>query len=277
MKRLLSLLATLVILMSLPVLCTAYYNELPKVVDNAGVLTETELSSLNAKAEIVSEKYQCDVVVVFVPTLNGMDIADFTDDLYVQNRYGYGSTEDGVILLVSLQERQTYISTEGKGIDIITDYGIDNIFDEIIPYMKEGRWNTVTSRFISCCDDYFNQYESTGHAYDIDNERKSYFNPTALIAGGGLGALLSGLPLRKKKKEMESVKPKRGAEEYMLSRSFRITGRNDYFINKSVARTPIMRDPRPSSHSGGGMSHGGGSTIHMSSSGHTHGGGGHSF
>lgn len=278
MKKVLSFLACLLIIVSLiPFGSTADAAPLPLVMDYAGVLTETEEAALAQKAETVSDKYGLDVIVLFIDTYTTAgysDISDYADDFYDQNGYGYGQTEDGLMLVVSLNERATYISTGGKAIDGFTDYGINKIFEDIIPYMKNGNWYSAANRFIADCDDYMRKYNS-GTPYDVYNEKRKNFSLEALIADSGIGLLLAGLPLRKKKKEMKSVKAKVGAEDYELRNSFRLTDRNDYFINKTMSRTPI---PRNDNYSSGSRPSGmGGSSIHVSSSGHTHGGGGAHF
>ena len=86
---------------------------LPLVVDNAGLLSPDELDALEAKAERISETYRSDVAIVTVNSLGGKDIADFADDFYDYNGYGYGSTTDGVMLLVDMGSRNMHIVTTG--------------------------------------------------------------------------------------------------------------------------------------------------------------------
>ena len=277
MKKLLSFFACLLVVLSVvPFGSRASASALPLIVDYAGVLTESQEAALSQKAENVSDKYSLDVVVMIIDTYRSAgysEIADYADDFFDQNGYGYGQSQDGLMLLISLNERETYISTQGKAIDAFTDYGINAIFEDIIPYMKNSDWNGAAAKFISCCDDYMHQY-GTGTAYDVYNERKTFFFPGLALADCGIGLALSGLPLKRRKKEMQTVNPKTDADDYKLKNSFHLSGRNDYFINKTMSRTPIPRDTGRSSGFGGG---GGGSSIHISSSGHTHGGGGSHF
>ena len=112
-------------------------------------------------------------------------------------------------------------------------------------------------------------------AYDTNNTRTASIAPIAAAADGGLGLLLAGLPLRKKKKEMQTVNYKADASDYILSNSFRLNYRNDSFINKTMSRVPIPKATSSSPRGGPGM--GGGSSVHFSSSGHMHGGGGRGF
>ena len=100
--------------------------KMPLIVDNAGVLSSSEISALTEKAQEISWTYACDTAVVFVRGLGGYSsIISFTDDFFDYNGYGYNGTKDGVMLLVDVKGREYWISTSGFGIDAFTDAGQD--------------------------------------------------------------------------------------------------------------------------------------------------------
>jgi uncharacterized protein len=247
-------------------------NGLPLIVDYAGVLNSSELSPLMTKAESVSSQYACDVAVVFVRGLQGSSsIMQYTDDFFDYNGYGYGAGKDGVMLLVDVQGREYWISTSGFGIDAFTDAGQLYLKDLFVKYLSDGNWAGAADAFISGCDRFLKQARN-GQPYDIGNMPKNAFNLYALLGDAGIGFLLGGLPLLKAKKEMETVEPKRDAGDYIRGKAPVLTQRNDTFLGSSVSRVPIPRESDHPHDSGGG-----GSTIHMSSSGNTHGGSGGHF
>ena len=263
------LLAALLLLSFTPSYLAA--NGVPLIVDSAGVLSESERTALTNIAEAVSAQYACDVAVVFVRGLgNSSSIMDYTDDFFDYNGYGFGVGKDGVMLLVDVQGREYWISTSGFGIDAFTDAGQLYLKDLFVKYLSSGDWAGAADAFISGCGRFLKQARS-GHPYDIGNMPKNGFNLYALLGDAVVGLLLGGLPLIKAKKEMETVKPKRDAGDYIRGMAPQLTHKNDTFLGSSVTRVPIPRDNERSDNGGGG------SSIHISSSGNTHGGSGGHF
>ena len=80
--------------------------QLARVVDLAGVIDASRLASLNSLADEVSERYQCDVAVAVVSSLEGKSVVDYADDFYDYKGYGYGPNDDGILLLVSVGDRE---------------------------------------------------------------------------------------------------------------------------------------------------------------------------
>ena len=243
----------------------------PLIVDSAGILSAAELSALTAKAEDVSIRYSCDVTVVFVRGYSGSSIMSYTDNFFDFNGYGYGTTEDGVMLLVDVQGREYWISTSGFGIDAFTDAGQLYLKDLFVSCLSDGDWSGAADRFISGCERFLRQARN-GAPYDVGNMPRNIFNPFALLGDIGLGLLIGGLPLTRAKREMENVQLKCDAGEYIRGMAPQLTHKNDVFLGSNITRVPIPRDTGDT-HGGSG----GGSSIHVSSSGHTHGGSGGHF
>lgn len=78
---------------------------MPRLADNAGLLTDSEQSQLLNKLDEISDRQQVDVVVVTTDSLKGKTPEAYADDFYDDNGYGYGADCDGVLLLVSIQKR----------------------------------------------------------------------------------------------------------------------------------------------------------------------------
>ena len=65
-------------------------SELPRLVDDADILIDSEEKELNQQLDTVSEEQECDVIVVTVDSLNGKTVEEYADDYYDDNSYGYG-------------------------------------------------------------------------------------------------------------------------------------------------------------------------------------------
>lgn len=102
---------------------------------------ETESYLVSVNEELIG-KTGAQVVVVTLPSLNGESIEEFSTELFRQ--YGIGSREknNGVLLLLALEEREFRIEV-GYGLEgALTDGTTGWIQDTyIIPYFVEGDWD----------------------------------------------------------------------------------------------------------------------------------------
>lgn len=255
------------------------YSGPPLVYDEAALLSADEQAELSAAAEELSDRYACTVSAVIVNSLNGYKtVESFTDDFYDSNDYGYGDTEDGIMFLISLEGRDFHFSTAGEGQYIFTDYGLRKIRENVLPDLKAGDYAGAFRKYLNTCGQFLEYQKMNGRPYDnYQDPNTSHSGNGAqsrgFSAGGAAASLLAGLglgglPLRKQKKELETVRAKRDAADY-VSGGLKLTRSSDRFINRNVVRVPVPRDN--DSHRDG-FSGGGGSTIHVSSSGSSHGG-----
>lgn len=225
-----------------------------KVVDDAGLLTQEEEIQLQDRLVEIAEEFQCDVVVVTVQSLNGMSVQDYTDSYYYQHGYGYGSNIDGIILLVSMRERQFHLGTRGKAIRIFTDYGLEVIDDKITPYLSDGEYAKAFQEFADLAEE-FMQEAANGRAYDTNHTYRQPMNAgLRVLIAIGIGLLAAAIAMVILFQQLRSVRVRQEAREYVRNGSFHITRANDLFLYRTVARHKIERS------SGGGG--GGGSTTH---------------
>lgn len=230
-----------------------------KVVDMADLLTDSEEEKLQEQLTKTAEKYQCDVVAVTTDSCEGKSPQDYTDNFYYENDYGYGDAIDGIILMVSMEERKFHLATRGKAIEIFTDYGLQRIDDLITPDLSDEEYYQAFKRYGKLADEFMQEYEETGRAFDVG---KKYEQPMSLgmrllisVCVGFVAALIVLLVLLG---QMKSVSPKTRAREYVRDGSFRVTRERDIYLYKTVhSRKKEMS-------SGGG---GGGSSTHKTSDG----------
>ena len=55
-------------------------SELPRLVDDADILTDSEEKELNQQLDTVSEEQECDVIIVTVDSLNGKTVEEYADE-----------------------------------------------------------------------------------------------------------------------------------------------------------------------------------------------------
>ena len=244
--------------------------QLPRLVDNAGLLTDFEDALyLRAKLDEISERQQMDVVVVTINSLEGKTATEYADDFYDYNGYGFGDDRDGVLLLVAMDDREWAISTCGSGIDIFTDAGQEYIVEQFKPDLSDGNYADAFETFADLCDDYITQAK-TDKPYDSGNLPKGDF-PFLMFLAIALtaGAIISFIVVSSMKNQLKSVRAQNNAASYSVPSSMRLTQNSDLFLYHVVTRTE-----RPKSDDNDS---GGGSSTHVSSSGTTHGGSSGSF
>lgn len=237
-----------------------------RLIDDADLLTSREEASLQSKLDNISEKHQMDVVVVTVNSLEGKSPRDYADDFYDYNGYGYGEEKDGVLLLVSMENRDWYITTTGYGITAITDAGLDYISDEFLTDLSDGNYADAFETYAELCDDFIEQAR-TGEPYDVGNLPKGSFNIVKmLIISLVIGLVVAFVVTGVMRGQLKTVRRQAGAESYMKNGSLKVTENRDFFLYRHVDRKA-----KPKNNGSGG------SSTHRSSSGRSHGGGGGRF
>ena len=240
----------------------------PRFVDNANLVSASDEAALLAKLDEISEARQIDVVIVTENAIGDMTSTQYADNFYDYNGYGFQLTRDGILLLISMENRDWAISTHGLGIDIFTDAGQEYMTDRFVSYLSDGDYYGGFDCFADLCDQFIAQYQETGVAYDVGNLPKAPFawgfSIFISLAVGLLAGLITALVF---KSELTSVRIQPSAVGYAKPDSLHLTERNDMFLYHVVNRTARPKDT-DSGHSGGG----GGSSTHHSSSGSTHGG-----
>lgn len=242
-----------------------------RLIDEADLLSDSEEKELLTQLDDVSKRQKLDVVVVTVDSLRGKIAEAFADDYYDYHHYGQGDAHDGVLLLVSMEDRDWHVSTTGYGIYAITDAGLDYLSDKFLPDLSAGDYAASFSTFAKLVDDFVTQAK-TGKPYDRDNLPKEPLSLLWIPVAGLLGLVIAWGITAWMKGQLYSVHSQYNAREYMKKDSFKLTKSQDLFLYKNVTSRP-----RPRSNDSSGFRGGGGSSTHISSSGISHGGGGGKF
>jgi len=262
MRRFLVLFLCLVILIGTPL--PAFAAE-PKIVDEAGLLTQTEIADLETQARELSDRYGTDVVIVTVDSLNGKSSESYADDYYDQNGYGIGTDFSGILLLLSMEYRDWAISTCGEAMYALTDHGVHSVFSEISGYLSQDMYYPAFRAYLDALEPYLEAYRSGSPIDGIANDEPVrdigwYFKKIGIsFIIGVVAALIAVLIMRS---QMNTAKAQHGAASYMDQGTYQIGLHRDIFLYSQ------LRKVRKSENSSSG-----GSSAHRSSSGRSHGGG----
>ena len=238
----------------------------PLLVDEAGLLSEEESSTLINKLEEISQRQENEVAVVTVNSLEGKTAEAYADDYYDYNGYGYGENDDGLLLLVSMGEREWAITTYGYCHTVaFTDAGLDYISSEFRSKLSSGEYAKAFECFADLCDDFLTQ-AATGEPYDVDNMPKGKVSPFWLYTDLVVAFFISFRIVKGKSRNLKSVKKQESAKAYERSGSLSLRRSTDSFVNRIVTQRTIKNEKDSSSGSSGR------SSSHISSSGRSHGG-----
>lgn len=243
--------------------------ELPFMVDNAGLLSTEDAASIESQLTDLGQKYDMHFVIVTDEDPDISSAMEVADDFFDYNGYGVGDDRSGVLLYINMSTHDVWISTRGFGITAFTDAGINYILDQLVSGLGDEAYYETFETYITLCDDFMIQ-ALNGTPYDVDHMPSEPFPWIGcLIMCMALGAIVGLIYVLILRGQLKSVAPNESAEDYMVKGSMHMTNSREFFLYRTVSKTA-----RPQENSSGG---GGGSTTHTSSSGATHGGGGRKF
>ncbi len=303
LKRLTAIFAIclIVIAVSLPFAGKAYAAT-SNVFDYAGILDQYELAEVDGYLASLSQELQFDIVVVTTDQgLDSDDLLSAAEDFYDDNGFGYGPNRDGIVLAVDMGSSQMILCTTGYGIEAVTDYGEEVIYDYILDDMSNGDFAEAFShKFGEIVYDFvklarngdvvdwdtpgypsYPWYEGVGGGTDPTpggngggsggmetGEAAAASGAGALAVGAAAGAISSG----RNKSKLKTVRRKTQADTYERRDSLVLTDRRERFLYSTVTATPRPQNDNQSRGHGQGPRTSG-TTIHVGHSGTPHGGG----
>ena len=163
----------------------------PTLVDKEHLVSDSQAETLSNRLKEIGSAYKCDVVIVTVPTLGSKTAEEYTDDYFDYNGYGYGATPnaqgttidgDGILLLLSTEARDYWISTSGYGITAFTDYGIQTYLEEqFLPYLRSNDYAGGFNAFADACE-YLLKTARKGVPYDYRRVYVDGWNDAQLLS-----------------------------------------------------------------------------------------------
>ena len=272
MKKIITLTVSVLIVLLMTVPFCAFADEKDYVVDSAELIDDVNEEELEAELKAISERIGMDVVAVTTNTLDGKSAMAYADDYYDYNGYA----NDGCVFVVSMEDRDWWISTKGYAITCITDYGISVLEEECVHYLSSADYYLAFSKYGRIVEEFYNEAK-TNAPYDTNNlytdeygltvgGEDSANKGTAIATSFVIALIIALIVVFSIKKSYKPVGFNRSASNYLVDGSLNVTQSYEHFLYSSVSKTE-----RQSSSSGGG------SSTHSSSSGSSHGGGGGKF
>lgn len=245
------------------------------VFDDAELMQDEEIDALAKQITNLKEKTGWEIFAVTTANANGKTAMAYADDFYDERT---AESADGFLVLIDMDNREIYISTQGKAIRYLTDVRIERVLDAGYSYISNGEYASGLSSMIGKAEQYYedgiskNQYN-----YDVETGAVSKYHaltwteilPIFLLSAGVGLAIYIGV------KKSYRLKGGRYEYPYMKYGEMKLIEKEDRFIRAHTMHQRIQTD---SGRSGGSHSGGSGqSSTHHSSGGRSHGGGGRKF
>lgn len=243
MKKVLAILTVLILCLSLSL--TVFAKKPALLVDDADLLSESEERNLLSRLESIGQTYEVDVVIVTTLTLEGKTPEKYANRYYDEHNYGQGDDRDGVLLLVSMEDRDWYILTNGLGADAVNGSEIEDIGNEVASCLGDADYGEAFDIFVDAC------------TYEIDGEINGFpfrLGKNLLIALA-VGLVIALIVTGVMRAQLKSVRKQLAATEYTKQGSMQVTASYDLFLYRTVDR---RKKETSKSSSSGGSSRGGG-------------------
>jgi len=228
--------------------------------DEAGLMDPEEITELEALAEDVSCSTGLDLVILTVEGLGGRSPSAYADDYYDSN----GFSDDGMLFMLAMKERDWYISTCGEAVRIFDDSDIDTLLDAGLTWFSDGYYQEGFCEVLRKVELMADDRPSQAVPSEYRSPRASVSLQTILISIL-IGAVISGIVILIMRSSMNTKRRQRSAADYLTPGSYHLRTRQDIFLYSNITKTPRQQNTNT------------GGSSHMSSAGRSHGGGGRKF
>ena len=238
------------------------------VADETDYLTYDEYRKLKERFDSIREAYNIDVAAAIDEKMWGDTAEQAADDTYDYYFYGAGAGSDGILLYISKEPRNYYITTRGCGATAVTDAGTEYLKEAIVPHLQNDEYYDAIAAYADGVE-WLLDMAAKGEPYGA-REPKSIGKAilTGVIISLILSLIIAKILNKGKVEEMNTAREQADAHGYMRPGSFNLQMSQDVFLYSRLDREA----KREQNSSGGG-----GSSMHTSSSGRSHGGGGGSY
>lgn len=235
----------------------AQYNH-ETVFDYADLLTESEEDSFRNFSEKF-EKYDVSVIFLTTNDTEGKSSMIYSDDFYDNNHF----RPDGVLFMIDMDNREIYINTVGKYIDLLTELDISQALDSSYVHATHGDYALCFTKMSKSIGTKIENHENP-----ILGAMRFTF-PTLLVM---IFVTIIVIIIIISKHNRAN---KKTAGEHYVGSDFRVNNRNVVYMG---CRPEVIPGYYNTENKGGGGSRGSYSSgRHTSSGGVSHGGGGRKF
>ncbi len=248
-----------------------------RVFDDAGLFDAYDKEEIETRIEAVINSENIDLAVVTTEDAEGKTSEAYADDFYDSHGFGTGDDASGVLLLIDMDNREIYVSTSGYAARVLTDNRIEEVLDSAYDSVADGYYADGALAAIDSIETYMELGVPDGQYTEVRIEKVRTLKWYEVLIAAAVAAIAGGLSclsvVRKYKMKREHSQSLGYHMSYRADSTLNFVKNEEQFVNRSVVTRRIPRNTNS------GHSHGpqGRSTMHESSSGRMHGGGGRKF
>lgn len=185
--------AVVALILLIIALCPTVLGAIPQhtsefyVNDFAGVLSSQTEQEIQSTAISLSNETTAQVCVLTIDTLDGEDIAEYSVEVFRDWGIGDKEKNNGVLILLSIQDREMWIST-GYGVEgTLTDARLGQLRDTYaIPYYSNDDFDTGTLQLFNAIVNEL-RVEEYGLSELENFENIEYYSPTDKVSNSFSG------------------------------------------------------------------------------------------
>ena len=227
------------------------------VFDISDLLTYEEWEELEARAADISKRQHCGVYFALVDdyTVIADDVYEATYQIYHELELGSGEDRDGIIVLLSMDNRKYAMFVYGEYAEYAFDtYGQDELEGRFLGFFGYDDWYGGITHYLDACDEFLTKADA-GDPVRLSYWENfwEYFPAVAVLACLPTGSICIWLM-----RGMKSVRQKKEANAYLTEGGLHLTQQYDQYTHTTETRTKIQEESSSGgstcSESGGGGS-----------------------
>ena len=226
----------------------------PYVTDTAGLLTQAEVMALEGQAEQIAADYGCAPYILVVENYREYedtdDVFEAGMNLYERWELGCGPEKNGLLLMLSMAERDCALVTYGSVThQAFTDFGQDYLTEQFLDNFRQNDWAGGFQDYLNTSAWLLEQAKN-GTPYDVGSvEEEPVFNFFIILIPMALALVVCVVLML----QMKTANLKTEAGDYMVQNGTNMRVVQDIFTHRTVTRQVIEQNENK----GGG----GGTTI----------------
>ena len=227
----------------------------PYVIDDARLLTIEQRQELNTYAEKITETYGVGIYIMSVEDFHNYgeepQIFDVLWNYYHDNSLGYGADRQGMILMLSIAERDFATFFYGEDTEYaFNGFGQAQLENYFLDDFGSDDWYDGFMDFLVASEDFMAKAAAGEPVRDNPWSLASVFVLIALFVSFVVTRLLW--------MKMANVAAQKGAKRYQTAEGLVLTKQIDQFLTQTIRRRKIESSDSGSGRSGSSRAHSGG-------------------
>lgn len=126
------------------------------VLDQADVLSQETIAQIDAENRAWSHtKEQVQVAVLILDSLDGQDLESLANETFRAWQVGFTGTDNGVLLLIAMEERIFRLETSDQAATVLTDVEAKRILDSSRDFFRQGQVDQGVLYIVTAIGDRF--------------------------------------------------------------------------------------------------------------------------